>query len=331
MAFLAGENKAGSNRFALVSNSLRAAGIMQVPAEFRFCSFGLLTRGSCKLSQLKHSDRNSARRWVWAVGLSCTLALAPSSAQDAAARHAASPAGEQIFSTTCAGCHGLDGRGSERAPGITSSARIRRLSDKELANIISNGVSGTGMPAFHSLSTAQVQSLVSYIRALQGNTDSRVVPGDATRGKEIFVGKGECSSCHAFAGQGGFLGPDLTSYGAASSSKQILEAIIDSNRIVPSGYKSAVAITRDGSTVEGIVRNEDNFSVQLQTQDGAFHFFQKSDLQKFAYSKQPLMPSNYGQRLNQGELNDLVSFLMGTTSSRDKVTSKKAPTGDDAE
>src|SRR5215472_17184217 len=132
MAFLAGENKAGSNRFALVSNSLRAAGIMQVPAEFRFCSFGLLTRGSCKLSQLKHSDRNSARRWVWAVGLSCTLALAPSSAQDAAARHAASPAGEQIFSTTCAGCHGLDGRGSERAPGITSSARIRRLSDKEL-------------------------------------------------------------------------------------------------------------------------------------------------------------------------------------------------------
>jgi len=187
------------------------------------------------------------------------------------------------------------------------------------------------MPAFHSLSNAQVQFLVSYIRALQGNTDSRVVPGDAARGREIFFGKGECSSCHAVAGQGGFLGPDLTSYGAASSSKQILDAILSANRIVPSGYKSAAVTTRDGRTVEGVVRNEDNFSVQLQTQDGAFHFFQKSDLQKFEYSKQSLMPANYSQRLNPDELNDVVSFLMDTTPSHDKATSKKAPTEDDAE
>lgn len=269
-------------------------------------------------------------RWVWILCL-CVVTLAPGVAQDAGTSHAASPAGKQIFSTTCAGCHGLDGRGSERAPSITSSPRIQRLSDKELSKIISNGVSGTGMPAFHSLSTTEVQSLVSYIRALQGKTDSRVAPGNAANGKEIFFGKGECSSCHAVAGQGGFLGPDLTSYGAASSSNQILEAILNSNRIVPFGYKSAIATTRDGSTIEGVVRNEDNFSVQLQTQDGAFHFFQKSDLQKFEYSKQPLMPSNYSQRLTQDELSDVVSFLMGTTSSRDKATSKKSPTGDDAE
>jgi len=257
--------------------------------------------------------------------------LVPAFAQDAGGSHAASPAGKRIFSTTCAGCHGLDGRGGERAPSITSSPRIRRLSDKALSNIISNGVPGTGMPAFHSLSATQVQSLVSHIRSLQGKTESRVVPGDAARGKEIFFGKGECSSCHSFAGQGGFLGPDLTAYGAASSAKQIQDAILNSNRIVPTGYKSGVATTRDGSTVEGVVRNEDNFSVQLQSQDGAFHFFQKSDLQKFEYSKQPLMPSNYGQRLSQDELNDLVSFLMSTTAEHDKVTSKKSPTQDDAE
>lgn len=187
------------------------------------------------------------------------------------------------------------------------------------------------MPAFHSLSANQVQSLVSYIRALQGKSDVRVVPGNATHGKEIFFGKGECSSCHAVAGQGGFLGPDLTAYGMASSAKQIQDAILNSSRIAPSGYKSAVATTRDGTTIEGVVRNEDNFSVQLQTQDGAFHLFQKTDLQKFEYSKQPLMPSNYSKRLTQDELNDVVSFLMGATPSHDKVTSKKAPTEDDAE
>lgn len=205
------------------------------------------------------------------------------------------------------------------------------MSDKELSNIISNGVSGTGMPAFHSLSTTQVQSLVSYVRALQGKSDVRVVPGNAARGQEIFFGKGECSNCHAVAGQGGFLGPDLTTYGAVSSSKQIQDAILNSNRIVPPGYRSAAVTTRDGARIEGVIRNEDNFSVQLQTQDGAFHFFQKSDLQKLEYSNESLMPSNYAQRLSQDELNDLVSFLMGTTPPHDKTSSKKAPAEDAAE
>jgi cytochrome c oxidase cbb3-type subunit III len=187
------------------------------------------------------------------------------------------------------------------------------------------------MPAFHSLSAPQVQSLVSYVRALQGKIETRTIPGNAAHGKEIFFGKGECSNCHAIAGQGGFLGPDLSSYGAISSANQIQDAILNSNRIVPSGYRSAVATTRDGVRIEGVVRNEDNFSVQLQTQDGAFHFFQKSDLQKFDYSNQSLMPSNYAQRLSQDELNDLVSFLMGATPSNHKGTSKKASAEDDAE
>lgn len=187
------------------------------------------------------------------------------------------------------------------------------------------------MPAFHSLGTTEVQALVSYVRALQGKSDDRVVPGNAANGKKIFFGKGECSSCHAVAGQGGFLGPDLTTYGATSSSKQILDAILNANRIVPSGYKSAAATTRDGTRIDGVVRNEDNFSVQLQTQDGAFHFFQKSDLQKLEYSNQSIMPSNYAQRLSQDELNDIVSFLMGANPPHDKNTSKKTKTEDDAE
>jgi putative heme-binding domain-containing protein len=187
------------------------------------------------------------------------------------------------------------------------------------------------MPAFHSLSAPQVHDLVSYLRALQGKTETRTIPGNAARGKEIFFAKGECSNCHAVAGQGGFLGPDLSSYGAMSSASQIRDAITNSNRIVPAGYKSAVATTHDGARIEGVVRNEDNFSLQLQTQDGSFHFFQKSDLQKFEYLNQPIMPSNYGQRLTQDELNDLVSFLMEATSSHDKMPAKKAPTEDDAE
>jgi cytochrome c oxidase cbb3-type subunit 3 len=60
----------------------------------------------------------------------------------------------------------------------------------------------------------------------------------------------------------------------------------------------------------GRIRNEDNFSLQLQTEDGTFHFITKSDLEGLEYNSQPLMPSDYGSTLTTSELNDVVSYLM---------------------
>jgi putative heme-binding domain-containing protein len=166
------------------------------------------------------------------------------------------------------------------------------------------------MPAFHNLSAQQIGSLVGYVRILQGKLDARMTPGDPARGKEVFFGKGECSTCHMISGEGGFLGPDLSAYGSSTSAKSIRDEIVRPDRIEAAGYRSAVLTTRDGDRLEGVIRNEDNFSVQLQTKDGGFHFFQKSDLQTLQPLGQSLMPANYRQRLSSDELNDLVSYLM---------------------
>ncbi|HYM74760.1 MAG TPA: c-type cytochrome [Candidatus Dormibacteraeota bacterium] len=232
--------------------------------------------------------------------------------------------GERTFTSTCSGCHGLDGRGGERAPNIASNTKTQRLSDAQLSNIIANGVSGTGMPAFHSLSPAQLHSVVHYLRTLQGKSKSRALPGDPSNGEKIFLGKGECSTCHSIAGKGGFLGPDLSGYGMAMPAQAILAELVSPNRIVPSGYKLATATTTDGTRVEGIVRNEDNFSVQMQAKDGSYHFFQKSDLRKLEYHGEPLMPTDYGKRLSRAELNDLVSYLMNASSGADTGNARAA-------
>lgn len=238
----------------------------------------------------------------------------------------APPAGKRTFTSTCAGCHGLDGRGSERAPSIASNAKLQHASDADLAKIISNGVSGTGMPAFHTLTAGQVRGLVSYVRFLQGRQDGRALPGDSAHGREIFFGKGECSSCHAVSGQGGFLGPDLTNYGSRLSASEIQKAIVDSARIVPDGYKAAGVTTGDGTRLEGVVRNEDNFSLQLLTRDGRFHFFEKNELQAVHYREQSLMPVDYAGRLDQKELRDLISYLMtaGASSKANSISRKQA-------
>ena len=76
--------------------------------------------------------------------------------------------GKQIFATTCAACHGLDGAGGEHGPDISHRREVQGLSDNALQQIIRGGVPGTGMPAFRSLSDTQVKAVVRYLRSLQG-------------------------------------------------------------------------------------------------------------------------------------------------------------------
>jgi cytochrome c oxidase cbb3-type subunit III len=234
---------------------------------------------------------------------------------------AASLPGQHTFNSTCAGCHGLDGRGSDKAANIAGSVKVRHLSDAQISSIISDGVPGTGMPAFHNLKDQQIRAVVGYLRILQGKLEARALPGDATRGKGIFFRKGECSTCHTISGEGGFLGPDLSAYGSTMSAKAVRDEIVKQSRTEPIGYQPAVLTTHDGDRLEGVVRNEDNFSVQLQTRDGSFHFFQKSDLQGVEPLGHSLMPTDYGQRLSPDELNDLVSYLMSAGPTPDKPRS----------
>ena len=221
--------------------------------------------------------------------------------------------GRSIFNSSCAGCHGLDGGGSDKAVNISTDADVQHLSDAQLSSIISNGVPGAGMPAFRTLNEGQIRDVVGYLRTLQGKSDRRALPGDANRGKEIFFGKGDCSSCHTISGKGGFLGPDLTDQGATASASTIRDKIVKSPRVPSSGNRMAALTTPSGERIEGLIRNEDNFSVQLQAKDGSFHFLKKAELRTFEHLDGSLMPANYGKSLNDSEMNDLVSYLMATS------------------
>jgi cytochrome c oxidase cbb3-type subunit 3 len=239
-----------------------------------------------------------------------TVSSSPGQSPPAMGAKSDSVSGQLTFTSICAGCHGLDGSGSERAPSIAHNPKVQHLSDAQIAGIISNGVPGTGMPSFRSLGAAQIRGVASYVRALQGKTADRALPGDAKRGREVFFGKGECSTCHAVRGEGGFFGPDLVIYASNTRANAMLDAIVHPAPRAQLGYRAAAVITAAGERLEGLVRNEDNFSLQLLTQDGTFHFLQKSDLEELVYLKRSFMPANYGERLSRSELEDLVSFLI---------------------
>jgi len=231
--------------------------------------------------------------------------------------------GKQIFTTTCAACHGLDGGGGERGPDISHRREVQRLSDRALLQIVREGVPGTRMPAFGSLGAASTQSVVRYLRSLQGQTAAATLSGNPDNGKVLFFGKAGCSQCHMANGQGGFMGSDLSSFGSTQSPAEIRSAITDPNRNLDPRKRTVIVTTADGQSLTGMARNEDNFSLQLQTTDGTFHLLNKSELLKIEYQPRSLMPDDYGSRLSSKELDDLVSYLVSIAGNKDKSEAEK--------
>jgi len=252
--------------------------------------------------------------------LICAAAI-PIAVSQSGQSHPGSPPsldrGKQLLASNCAACHGIDGKGSERAPNIADSSHVRQLSEAQLARIIANGIPGTGMPAFHSLPNPQIRELIAYLRSVGGIENKAKLPGDPKKGEAIFFGQAECSNCHMIAGKGGFIGSDLTDYARSHSAEQIRSAILAPGSGDRQQIRLATAILRNGEKFVGRVRNEDNFSLQLQSMDGTFHFIMKSDLEELDYGSQPLMPANVGSSLTASELNDLLSYLLSAAGNTD--------------
>jgi len=225
------------------------------------------------------------------------------------------PIGEarQTFENRCAACHGLDGRGGERAPDIATSPKTQNRTDVALTQIIANGIPANGMPSFSSLDAPTIKALVKYLRVLQGKSESAAMPGNPATGKEIFFGKAKCSQCHLAAGSGGFLGPDLSTFARRRPPEEIRDAITKPATMPGLGRNEVTVTPRDGKALTGVLRNEDNFSLQLQSLDGAFHSLMKTDVASIVRDPKPLMPADYGTTLSASELNDLISFLMSTS------------------
>ena len=240
----------------------------------------------------------------------------------------AQPPGAAIFAANCAGCHGADGRGGEHAPNIATAPEVQHLMDRELAAIIRYGISGAGMPAFSSLKPQEVQDVVAYLRILQGRGDIVKLPGDPKQGEALFFGKAQCSDCHMVNGKGGFIGSELSFYGAEAKPDQMRAIILDPDKNLPADNKATTVVTITGQKIIGMLKINDNFSLSLQTLDGKFHYFPKSELAQVDFGSRSLMPAS---TLNSKEVDDLISYLLrtGDENSRRSPHSSKSEDNDD--
>ena len=260
----------------------------------------------------------SAKALIPLTAVFCLLAIAAIvlSAQNRVGRSASKTnavglrEAKTAFDTACASCHGLDARGGERGPDLVSRPEVVQKTDAELRKILTDGKTAAGMPSFASYPPASLSALVAYLRSLQGGGKMPPLPGDPVRGKALFFGKAKCAECHMISGQGGFFGQDLTSYAARLGADDIRSVIVNPNKDLDPRHGLVTVILADSTALSGMARNEDNFSLQLQTPDGVFHLLNKSHIKDLTYTGRSPMPPDYGAILSSGELNDLVSYLL---------------------
>jgi len=226
-----------------------------------------------------------------------------------AADRAAVVAGQRLFDGTCIVCHGAAGAGTERAPALDTGRFTHGGEDFEVFQTIQQGVPGTQMPSFASLSAEQLWQLVSYVQSLS-RIDSTAAGapamGDAGRGEQLFFGSGQCASCHDINGRGVPLAADLSEIG-----KQTLGAIqAGIEHRLGARFKFGATNLRwvdvklqDGAQLEGLVRNEDSFSVVLQTVRGEYRVLDRGRIRTLTNSTRTLAPLSADQKA------DLLAYL----------------------
>lgn len=265
--------------------------------------------------------RQFFRTSAWCRTLACVasaISLALSAPCPAQAPPAATITGSRRYTQFCAGCHGADGKGGDKAASLATSRIVTSRSDAELFRIVRDGTP-QGMPPFAQIGDANIAAVVRYLRVLERDavpapaSAASAPAGDARAGRTLFFGKAGCSSCHLVHGKGGFIAPNLTTYARNRSAQNILDSILNPDSPLVSTSRVATVTTVAGRQITGVLRNEDAFDLALQTKDGRYHFFSRSELSNITYSDHSLMPRDYGTRLSRNELSDVVAFLIASS------------------
>ncbi|MDQ1468694.1 MAG: cytochrome c oxidase cbb3-type subunit [Bryobacterales bacterium] len=214
--------------------------------------------------------------------------------------------GASLFQTHCAYCHGAQGEGG-RGADLTSGVYKHGGSDRELYATIRNGIPGTEMPTVRATDD-EVWKITAFVKTLGAVGLRETATGDPASGKAIYAGKGRCATCHSINGEGGYVGPDLTSVGRSRSLAYLMSSLVTPEADIAVTYRAVEVITKSGKTARGIRLNEDDLSIQLRDSEANLRSFLKEDLKEIRRDKPALMPA-YGTTLSRKELDDVVAYL----------------------
>jgi quinoprotein glucose dehydrogenase len=134
--------------------------------------------------------------------------------------------------------------------------------------------------------------------------------GNAARGRKLFADRADwgCLRCHKLRGEGGDVGPELAGIGAKKGRPYVLESILQPNRTIAPGFESIIATRHDDTVVVGVLKEETDEALVIQSPEEGRVTVKKSEL-KSRDRAPSSMPDGLGELMTRSELRDLVEAL----------------------
>ncbi|HYJ34965.1 MAG TPA: c-type cytochrome, partial [Rhizomicrobium sp.] len=207
------------------------------------------------------------------------------------------------FNTTCAGCHGENAGGGDRAPALIDNPHLRALDVAGIEAIIKSGQ--RAMPPFPNLPAVELTRLAQWLHSQNISGLQSAPPEQVAAGEAYFYGAGGCAGCHMVQGRGGSNGPDLSAL-AARSTRAEMERWLD-NPTAMMGTKSLGicpgwafcadfqwalqdVTLKSGEKLRGFARRRTEHEVALQTLEGKFRMLPEEAIASIAQQKTSYMP-----------------------------------------
>lgn len=218
---------------------------------------------------------------------------------------AAAERGSKIFAQNCAFCHGPKATGAE-GPNLIRSAVVLHDEKGELIGpVLLNGRPDKGMPAFPSLTAAQIFDVAEFLHTRVQDAANRssykllnVVTGDSKAGEAFFIA--HCTSCHSATG-------DLAHIASKYEPADLQALFLYPDRVAP--LPKVTVRLPNGETIAGTLKRQDDFNISITDDSGAFHSWPVSAV-KFEI-KDPL--ANHRELLatyTDADMHNILAFLV---------------------
>jgi putative heme-binding domain-containing protein len=192
------------------------------------------------------------------------------------------------------------GQVPRRDVSVTTARQLQALGDRKINEQL-EAVWGKVQPTSKEKAT-----LMAKYKALLAS--DQLPPGDLSRGRAVF--NRTCLACHRLYDAGGDVGPELTGSDRATPD-YVLENVLDPSAAVSRDYALTNVATTDGRTISGIIREQNDSSLVIQTANERI-ILPREDLEAIKPSSISMMPEGQLERLSPQEVRDLFAYLAST-------------------
>jgi putative heme-binding domain-containing protein len=133
--------------------------------------------------------------------------------------------------------------------------------------------------------------------------------GDPGKGAAVFASnEAKCASCHKVRGQGGDVGPDLSTLVGRDRTEVYRDIYAPSARINPA-YLSYTVALKDGRVLVGTVRAEGADGLRVTDTEAKVSVVPRAQVEEFRPSATSIMPVGLVGAIGEQKLRDLIAFL----------------------